>query len=131
MKTVEIKINVDKWYAHAEAGGMRFTYYGGTCCLIYGEHMKSMYVDPHTKKYPGEDVFIMDMINKALAMLKEPCHIILDIPERSFPYSILRKRTYEYWKDNNWCFKSGLEAGEEWIEFDRLITEKGHTFEVK
>lgn len=130
MKTVKITMDVRDWYAHASKGGMRWNYYGGICYLEYKEHMKCIHVDPHSKIYATEDVCIMDMVNQAISLLKEPCIIKLSIPQSSFPYEPLKKGIYKYWKRNNWCYKSGMEANSYWIEYDRLVSEGGHIVEV-
>lgn len=132
MITVKIQVNVKSWYAHGPRGYRRQHYFGGSYHLTSKHHSKYKYkyVDPHTKEYLFEDVFIMNMVNEAISLLKKPCQIELFIPTYSFPYEPLKKGIYKYWKRNNWCYKNGRRASNYWIEFDKLICEKGHVVKV-
>jgi hypothetical protein len=132
MKTVDLTIFLDSWYAHAPAGGMRFWYFGGQFKLVYKEYVKfGEYIDPHTKQvFFSDQGFILEMITKAMNTLKEPCNIRLHLPETGFIYDIIKNEIYKYWKANNWRYKSGNSPANEWIEFDRVLCEKGHTIEV-
>lgn len=132
MKTVDLTINLDSWYAHAPAGGTRFWYYGGRYELKYKEHIRyGKYIDPHTKKYCfSSEPFILDMITEAMNVLKEPCNIRLHLPETGFVYDVIKRGVYKYWKANDWKFKSGEKPKNQWIEYDRVLCEKGHIIEV-
>ena len=126
MKTVNLEICVDSWYAHAPAGGMRLWYYGGSYRLTYKKYYKHKYLDPHEERYLSVDKFIMEMINEAIGLLTQPCFIKLTIPEDSFIYKIMNKQVYVYWKRNNWRYKDGRDVPKYWIEYECIINNAGH-----
>lgn len=134
MKTVTIEIDEHSWYAHAEAGKMRWTYYGGTYIIRYSDDINDYqfgkYIDPHTKEYSSKDYFIMDMVNDAISKLTESYHIVLKNINNDFLTNCINKEIYKYWKYNNWRYKDGREAARYWIEFERLVTNYGHKVEV-